>query len=92
MSEDVPILKPPNPSRPRPRRPDPTNTSGKTEDYKLNVALVIVVLVVIGFFVFALFASSGHSEDKREIRQYGPLTCVYNVDQDKVESCGGEAR
>ncbi len=49
------------------------------------VVVIILLSIAVGIFV----ASNGIQEDERETRQYGNLTCVYNVTQDKIEDCSG---
>lgn len=58
----------------------------------VNRFITIIVAVSIGaiaaIMLFALI-KNGSFEDTRETRQYGNLTCVYNVTQDKIEDCSG---
>lgn len=79
----VPESRPPE----RPSRPDPVRVERSyAEESWPFIAFAIILLAILAFFVFSDW-NSKHLPDKRENRRYGALECVYNVDEDKIESC-----
>lgn len=47
---------------------------------------ILFVIVMIAFLTILVF-SKPHPPDKRVNQRHGNLECVYNVDEDKIESC-----
>lgn len=54
-----------------------------------STALVFagIVLFAIGVMLVVWITVDGPGRDVREVRHFGGLECVYNVDTDKVEAC-----
>lgn len=84
----------PKPSRPNPgiseRRPrDPGRVGEGIFSGRPRASRVVwlAVVLVVGLIVAWLSTIEWGSEDEREIRRFGNLECVYNVDTDKVEDC-----
>lgn len=69
--------------RPRPRDPSVPSKGSRTPTLLI---LGVLFFVIGGIITFAL-TYDGPDEDEREIRRFGNLECVYNVDTDEVESC-----
>lgn len=70
------------------KRPNPSDP-GKPSKGMPKWLSGIIIFVGMAFFAAFLFAivSDGPNEDRREVRRYGDLECVYNVTTDEVESC-----
>lgn len=72
--------------RPRPSRPNPGLSERRERDTPRRWPWIFVVLLV-GVIVLAMSKIEWGSEDDREIRKFGNLECVYNVDTDTIEDC-----
>lgn len=48
---------------------------------------VILVVLIVGIILLAASKVEWGSEDDREIRKFGNLECVYNLDTDTIEDC-----
>ena len=67
-------------------RPNPSVTTVEGGLSNKTYALLVLgtILFVVWIFKTADFSDE---EDQREIRQYGGMECVYNIDTDEIEDC-----
>lgn len=84
---DVSMPVRPNPSRPaRPLPRDPARKSEKGVSRKVGIALVMAGMFLFCALLVVLVSDEDH-EDRRELREFGGMQCVYNVDEDVIEDC-----
>lgn len=82
---DVSMPVRPNPSVPRPLPRDP----GRKSEGMTIVGIFLLTCAGVLFFIvmWLVVRSSGSHEDRRELRRFGEMECVYNVDTDEIEEC-----
>lgn len=76
-------------SVPRPKRPNPSDPGRLSEGMSRLTSVIVggFIAALVVFFAWVIATDPGRTEDKREVRRYGDLECVYNVEADEVESC-----
>lgn len=80
------------PARPQPQRLNPgiSERRPRASHEESGIGwrwLWILVVLIVGLAFYGLSRVTWGSEDEREIRKFGHLECVYNVDTDTIEDC-----
>ena len=80
------------PARPQPQRRNPGIPERRRDPSREEPGfgwrwLWIIVVLAVGLGIYGLSRMTWGSEDEREIRKFGHLECVYNVDTDTIEDC-----
>lgn len=53
----------------------------------MGIFLFVLGIAALVLFVVVLVTTNDNDEDRRELREFGGMQCVYNVTEDVIEEC-----